>query len=441
MMSDDAADRLKRLERQVEDLRREVQELRGLRGAEPVGAEPLPELEPEAAAPHPASPRPAAPEARKPSDISAPLRRGTARSARDVESFVGLAILGRVGIGAVVLAAVYFGQMGWTRFGPVGRVASIYALGVVVIAAGFALRARVARSYVAYLFGGGTALTYVAGVFAHLRYDMLGDGGALAALLGSAALGQGLALWIGLEAMATLALGSAFAAPFLVQSTAESPVGLFLLALVLHTWSAFVELKFGWHRARAVGVIGAIACGLAWYGSHTPVPNVPSILHVEALIVGVVLPDLLAAWRRVSVAGWRHTVLAAGLGAAQTAVLLFFGTGMPGTRGFGVVAAAGLLGVGAALRVRGPRLGAGVARAGSLLLPLGAMVFAFQQCVVWGITEERWHVMTAVALAAVALFGVRRWTGVADAGAVVAIVLATLPVAFEERVASAAEVG
>ncbi|MGA1524174.1 MAG: DUF2339 domain-containing protein, partial [Planctomycetota bacterium] len=131
----------------------------------------------------------------------------------------------------------------------------------------------------------------------------------------------------------------------------------------------------------------------------------------------------------------------AGLGAAQTAVLLFFGTGMPGTRGFGVVAAAGLLGVGAALRVRGPRLGAGVARAGSLLLPLGAMVFAFQQCVVWGITEERWHVMTAVALAAVALFGVRRWTGVADAGAVVAIVLATLPVAFEERVASAAEVG
>ncbi|MGA1525643.1 MAG: DUF2339 domain-containing protein, partial [Planctomycetota bacterium] len=309
MMSDDAADRLKRLEQQVEDLRREVQELRGLRGAEPVGAEPLPE--PEAAAPHPASPRPAAPEARKPSDISAPLRRGTARSARDVESFVGLAILGRVGIGAVVLAAVYFGQMGWTRFGPVGRVASIYALGVVVIAAGFALRARVARSYVAYLFGGGTALTYVAGVFAHLRYDMLGDAGALAALLGSAALGQGLALWIGLEAMATLALGSAFAAPFLVQSTAESPVGLFLLALVLHTWSAFVELKFGWHRARAVGVIGAIACGLAWYGSHTPVPNVPSILHVEALIVGVVLPDFLAAWRRVSVAGWRHAVLAA----------------------------------------------------------------------------------------------------------------------------------
>ena len=431
MMSGDAADRLERLERQVEDLRREVRELRDLLE---------PETEPEPVAPLPASPPPA-PEARRPGDIKAPVPRGASKPARDVESFVGLAILGRVGIGAVVLAAVYFGQMGWTQFGPVGRVVSIYALGALIVVAGFALRARVARSYVAYLFGGGTALTYVAGVFAHLRYDMLGDAGALAALLASAALGQGLALWIGLEAMATLALGAAFAAPFLVQSPAESPVGLFALALVLHSWAAFVERTFGWHRARAVGVVGAVACGLAWYGSHTPVPSVGAICEVELLIVGVVLPDLLAAWQRVPAAAWRHHLLAAGLGVAEAAVFLFFGTGMPGTRGFGVVAAAALMGVGAALRVRGPRAGTGLARAGSLLLPLGAMVFAFQQCVVWGIAEERWHVMTALALAAVALIGVRRWTGVADAGAVVSLVMATLPVAFEERASSAAEVG
>jgi hypothetical protein len=424
-MSDELPDRLSRLERQVEALQEELRALR--RGRE----EPLAGPEPPAPVAPPMVPGPPSRSdsvTPPPGPLTAPTRSAARKPARDMESFVGLAVLGRVGIGAVVLAAVYFGQLGWTQLGPVGRVLSVHALGAVLVGAGFALRHRVSQLYVAYLFGGGVALTYVASAFAHFRYDLLGDGLALLALLCSAALGQWLAFVLAVEAVATVSLVLAFAAPFLVGSTATSPTGLFVLALALHTWSAWLERTRGWHAARGVGVLGAVACVLAWYGEHTPIPNWTSILQVEAVVLGVAAPDLIAAARRAVSPAWRDLALAWGLGVAQFAVFLFFGTTSIDTREFGVVAALGMLLGGALLRRRGAGCAAGIARGGSLLLPIAALAFAFQQRRVYALTDDRWFVESGLTAAAVLLAGVRRFTGVGDLGLAFAALLAGLPV-------------
>src|SRR5204863_5243981 len=69
--------------------------------------------------------------------------------ARDLERFVGLAVLGRVGVAAVLLAAAYFGQLGWTHLGPGARAALVYAGGLLMVGAGFVLRPRVDAKYTA----------------------------------------------------------------------------------------------------------------------------------------------------------------------------------------------------------------------------------------------------------------------------------------------------
>jgi hypothetical protein len=108
---------------------------------------------------------------REPGSGDQPPRRPPA--ANEFERFIGLAVLGRVGVAAVVVAAAYFGQLGWERLGPVARSVVIYLAGAAMIGVGTWLRPRVQPRFVAYLWGGGTALTYVAGVVAHLRYGVL----------------------------------------------------------------------------------------------------------------------------------------------------------------------------------------------------------------------------------------------------------------------------
>lgn len=427
-MSEDVSGRLNLLESQIEALREELRALRSDRARASADSElpasGTPRIDP---VPPPLREEVAVPSV-APLSPSAALKSARTTSTRDIESFVGLAVLGRVGIGAVVLAAIYFGQLGWTQLGPVGRVLSIHALGAALVGVGFALRPRVAQLYVAFLFGGGVALTYVASAFAHFRYDLLGDGLALLALLCSAALGQWLAFVLAIEAVATVSLALAFAAPFLVGSTATTPTGLFVLALALHAWSAWLERTRGWHAARGVGVLGAVFCVLNWYGTHTPRPDWISILHVEAVVLGVAAPDLVAAVRRAVTPRWRDLGLAWGLGVAQFAVFLFFGTQAVETRAFGVVASLALLAGGALLLRTGAGCATGIARGGSLLLPVAALVFAFQQRTDYSLADDRWFVESGLTAAALLLVGVRRFTGVGDLGLAFATVLASLPI-------------
>lgn len=305
---------------------------------------------------------------------TAPLPKPAA-ARRDFERLLGLSVLGRIGIGALLLAAAYFGQLGWTQLGPSGKVASIYALGGALLGLGAWLRSRVAVRYVALLWGGGCAACYLAAAFAHLRFALFGSGTALTALLLATAMAQFLARSLRREAMAAIALSGSFVAPLLIHARPDAPTPWFVLAAVLHGWAAWTEHAWQWRWARLTGVCGACMLALVWYAPLQAPLVWSDVQHVELLLLLVAAPELGRAWlqRRSHIHRW--LALAATVSLVQFALLL--GTGPnPDCRYFSLSAAIVLLCGGIAYNQRAASLGDAFARLGSVLLPIGALFLA-----------------------------------------------------------------
>lgn len=346
------------------------------------------------------------------------------RSARDLERFVGLSVLGRVGIGAVLLAAAYFGQLGWAHLGPGARAAIVYAAGILFVALGAWLRPRVRPRYVAMLWGGGVALTYLAGVLAHLRFAVIDSGLATVSLLASAALGQFLARVLGMQAMATVALTGAYAAPVLVGSPSPTPTAFFALLVTLHTWAAWTEHRWQWVVARGVAVALTVALVFGWYVEHGIVGPWSFTWHVEAAWLFLVAPELLTGWQRRPVAALRCVLVGALTLFALLALLAgvaLASNGADAHSGILVALAAAKLAGTALLVPRARELGGWLARAASLVLPL-ALAFGWPVASDW--LRERALLPASMLAVAVALLGTRRWTTVGDLGAALAALLA-----------------
>jgi len=362
----------------------------------------------------------------------APKVRAPEVQAVDYERFLGLAVLGRVGIAAVVLAAAYFGQMGWKHLGPLARVLLIEGAGLGLVGLGAWLAPRVRASYTALLWGGGVALTYLGGVLGKLRFDVLPTPVALAALLGSAALGQFLARRLGLQAMAVVALAGAYAAPVLVGKPSPTPTSFFILFLVLHGWAAWTERLWQWTAARALAVVATVVLAIAWWGDNGTVGAGSFVLHGLALWFGLVAPELVAAMRgepERNVAGVLRggaSVLAGiGLGALLAAMVMVTAY----HRSLEVVpmllAFAALAG-GPLLAPRAIVLGVAVARAGSLLLALAFVVWYAPMRHRDVADVELGVVLLGLAAIAALLLSTRRWTRVGDLGAAIAASLTWL---------------
>ena len=366
------------------------------------------------------------------SAANSPSSAPTSRSeGNDLERFLGLAVLGRVGIAAVVLAAAYFGQLGWTRLGPAARTAAIYAGGGLFVGLGFVLRARVLPRYTALLWGGGVALCWLAGVLGCLRFSVLSPPVAMAAMLLSTALGQWLARLSGQQAMASVALAGAYAAPVLVGTPSPTPTGFFLLLLLLHTWAAFVHARWQWWTCRLLAVVATGLLVIAWYAG-APQPTFGSFaFHLELVWLGLAAPEFLAVARSRQVDLVRVVPIALAAIAVHLALLVHGVSGGDGDS-YHVVPAALLLAGGAWIRRQDAPFGEWLARAGSVLLP-----FASLWCVVqW---SPPFDLGTAVgegiALAAAGglLLVWRPWTGVGELGATLATVLSWLVVRHLDR--------
>jgi len=417
----------------LQALEARVAQLEGLLGQRAAAAPPR-------AAPPPSSPPPpvetshAAP---PPERIVAPSRLPPAGSVfakragprrprapkRDLERFVGLAVLGRAGIAAVLLAAAYFGQLGWAHLGPAARASLVYVSGLLMVGAGVLLRARVDAKYTALLWGGGTALTYVAGVLAHLRYEVFSSGAAVASLLGSAALGQFLAHRLRLEMLATVALAGAYAAPVLVGTPSPSPTAFFALLLALHAWGAWTEHRWHWHHARGLAVVSTVVLVIGWYLRSGTGPLWSFVGHVEAVWLLLIAPEVIAALRGALVSDLRAVLAGSGGLFAHLALLLRFAEHDERSL-FPPFAACALLGAGALLVPRCAALGTWLARAGSVLLPLGTVVAATRLTFpMEGQPDVHWWCLGGLVGVAVLLAVVRRWTRVAELGMTLAALL------------------
>lgn len=359
-----------------------------------------------------------------PHERAAFLPEDARRSARDLERFVGLSVLGRVGIGAVLLAAAYFGQLGWTHLGPGARAALVYTGGILFVALGAWLRRRVRPRYVAMLWGGGVALTYLAGVLAHLRFLVIGSGLATVSLLASAALGQFLARVLGLQTLATVALTGAYAAPVLVGSPSPTPTAFFALLVTLHTWAAWTEHRWQWFVARGVAAALTAALVIGWYVEHGIVGPWSFTWHVEAVWLCLVGPEVLTGWQRRPVAVLRCVLVGALTLLALLALLVAISSARTGAgehHGTLVALAAAKLVFAAWLVPRARELGGWLARAAALALPL---VVAFGWPVAGDWLRERALLPSSMLALGSALLVTRRWTTVGDLGAALAALLA-----------------
>jgi len=231
-------------------------------------------------------------------------------------------------------------------------------------------------------------------------------------------LGQWLARLSGQQAMATVALAGAYAAPVLVGTPSPTPTGFFLLLLGLHTWSVLLEHRWQWRAPRLLAVVATILLVLVWYTTN-PTPTFASLaVHLELVWLGLAAPELLVAQRGQRVAPRRGVAIA--LGALVAHVVLFEFTNFTGAGASFLVWPAALLLVGGALlRPSDPGFGAWLARAGSVLLPFAAASVAtgrgaFRDSATPG------SVVLVVAGAGCLLLACRRWTGVGELGAALA---------------------
>ncbi len=340
----------------------------------------------------------------------------------DYERFFGLAVLGRIGIAAVVLAGGYFAQLGWGRLGPAARVALLYLVAVALIGSGAWLRPRVAPKYVALLWGGGASLCYLAGVTARLRYELIGPFPALALLVASTALGQGLARILRMQTMATVALALGYAAPLLVGVDTGSPTGFFVYLAALHTWAAITELRWQWHLPRGLAVAATGVLSLGWLATHPPLSTWSLALHGNGLWLALIAPELLAAFARPAANAARAHVVIASAWALQGSLLLRT-CGADELPAYALAGGGALLLLGTALRranIAAGEFGALFSQLGSTLLVVGAYVVGGGS---WSFLPTITHPterMVAVVATAGTLAVLRRLTGAADLAATTA---------------------
>src|SRR5262245_12075433 len=228
--------------------------------------------------------------------------------AGDVERFVGVAVLGRVGIAAVLLAASWFAQLAYLELPPAGRVVSIEGLAAALMGVGFLVRRKASVRYVAILWGGATAAAYLAGVTARLRYGLVDPAGAMAMLVAACALGQALARAAKVPVLAHVALAGAFAAPLLVASPTNAPTSLLVYVLAVHAWAAWTEARFGWKGARVLALLGATTVAGAWLAQWGRFDAV-TCAHVQGYLLGLSAPEWIAAPRGRWIAHSRSRLL------------------------------------------------------------------------------------------------------------------------------------
>ncbi len=273
------------------------------------------------------------------------------------------------------------------------------------------------------LWGGGVALTYLAGVLGYLRFEVLSSPVAITSMLASAALGQFLAHRLRLEVLATVALGGAYAAPVLVGSPSPTPTAFFTLLLVLHTWAAWTEHRWRWHQARALAVIATVALVYAWY-VNAGIGSVWSFVwHVEVVWLLLIAPEVVAAACRREVSTMRAVL--AGLGGMYVhAQVLWHLFEHEQPTSFGLGAAGVLLAGGALLVPRALALGSWLARVGSCVLPFGVILWAASLPIERGTVAAAWWCVGGLAGAGALLFAVRQWTRVGELGMAIAAPLA-----------------
>ncbi len=243
---------------------------------EPASAEPA-STEPAFAPPAPRASAPADAAARQPAPAPLirppsppPARRsfGAATSAvsdRADARFIG-SILGWGGALALVLAASYLIRLaidsGWLT--PVRQVAFAAIFGVLLVAAGFAMR-TINRQYAGLLPAAGVAVLFLAIYGGHLYHEIIGARQAGVAVLLVCAASLWLCRAFSSDMYALFAVAGSYSAPLLLRTESGSITDL---AIYFTAWSVVFAIFAVWHGRRLIYLLAAylafVAFDVAW---------------------------------------------------------------------------------------------------------------------------------------------------------------------------------
>jgi len=262
------ADRLDAVQRQLNALQREVEELRALAGrapaAEPEPA-PAPELPPE---PVPFFPPPPPPSTMWPAPRPVTERRSAPRSApritlpkleaADLMGARTLAVAGGiVTLLGVVLLFVLAVNRGW--IGPVERVLFGAAASMAAVGLGFVVRSRYGQYHSALAaVGAGIAGGYATLLAAVVLYDLVPQPVALAIAAGIAAVGVAISLLWNAQLVAALGLVGATLAPGAVALDSGITAAGTAFAAFVFAGTAVVALARGWRPLLVAGVVSSL---------------------------------------------------------------------------------------------------------------------------------------------------------------------------------------
>jgi uncharacterized membrane protein len=375
--------RLDRAARRLEELSRELAEIRRLAVGGPAAA-PTPEAPPPQA-PTPAPPPPPQPIPTRPYPAPPEPQRRPSIWERDVDlgGLLGAKGLAWAGGIVTVLGVVFFFVLAVNRgwIGPVERVGLGALASLLVFSAGLWVHRRFGPVYSAYgAVGAGIAGGYATLVAAAALYDLVSDLGALAIAGGIASVGLVTSLRWGSELVAGIGLIGATLVPMMVLFEEDlSPIGTAFAGIVFaataavgirRTWARLVAAGFvaslvqiailvgdgsptDWDRVVLAGLFSALYVAAGW-GLNRAADGLPSLSASLVIVAGVLAGATGAALFAGDDRGWAMLVAALAFGGLAAALFP-----RPGDRDLsallGAIALA-LVAVGLAIVVSGPSL-------------------------------------------------------------------------------------
>jgi hypothetical protein len=197
-----------------------------------------------------------------------------------LEERIALVWLTRVGALVVLVGAAtafkWAVDNDW--IGPAGRVALGVLCGAAAVAAGEALRARTRPPWVNAVQGGGVALLFLSVFAAASLYHLVPLAAGFAAVAVVAALGGALALRGRSEAVLGLSLLGGLAAPVLLSTGTDHPVGLLGWLLLVSGAALLASARLGFRIVPWLALAGTTLLFAGWYDRFFGVRPPPGIL-------------------------------------------------------------------------------------------------------------------------------------------------------------------
>jgi uncharacterized membrane protein len=189
------------------------------------------------------------------------------KSKEGLEDFIGGNILGKIGIGILVIGIGIFVKYAIDQdwIGSVGRVMIGLGCGSLLMGIAHYLR-KTYKAFSSILLGGGIAVLYFSVAIAYHQYHLLGQAAAFGLMCGVTGASVFFSLAYNRQEIAVLALLGAFATPFMVSNGSGNYVVLFSYILVVNIGMLVLAWFRDWRLVRILGYALTLLLFGGWVG-------------------------------------------------------------------------------------------------------------------------------------------------------------------------------